>query len=259
MINLTFDTTKQMENYFFIPKWPLLYEDNHLLALYKPAGLLVQGDKTGDITLLELGKSWLKKRYNKPGQVFLGMVHRLDRPVAGVVLFCRTSKAASRVSEQFRCNLPVKQYLAVVEGNITENSGTICNHISRNGTTSQISEKPSANSQKAELDFKVLDRKDGKTFVEIKLKTGRHHQIRAQLSHKGFPIIGDLRYGAKKPLPQRQIALFAQKLVINHPVKDEPLTITCPLPSGWPWIQPTTAQTPPWNWQEINLAIKQHP
>lgn len=247
----------QIDNFFFTPKWPLLYADNHLLALYKPAGLLVQGDKTGDITLLELGRIWLKKQYNKQGQVFLGIVHRLDRPVAGVVLFCRTSKSAARISEQFRRNLPVKQYLAVVSGKMAEDSGRLVSHLERNGTTSRICEEPTANSKKAELDFRVLGRQNNKTLLEIDLKTGRHHQIRTQLSHQGFPILGDLRYGAEKPLPKRQIALFARQLTITHPVKNEQLIITCPLPAGWPWQHTKSApEDVPWSWQELaNLVI----
>ena len=245
--------------YFFSPGWPLLYEDNHLLALYKPSGLLVQGDRTGDTSLIDLAKIWIKRRYSKPGNVFLAMVHRLDRPVAGVVLFCRTSKAAARISAQFRENTVKKQYLAVVEGVMEETEGRLVNPIERTHTaTSRIVSSNTGATREARLFFRVVDREGEKSLVSIDLETGRHHQIRAQLAHVGFPVMGDLRYGASAPMAEKQIALFAQSLMIHHPVSGESLQFQCPLPLGWPWpglVDETIA--PVWHWSELASDVKQ--
>ncbi|MFZ5564295.1 MAG: RluA family pseudouridine synthase [Thermodesulfobacteriota bacterium] len=240
---------------FFIPEWPVLYEDNHLLVLYKPAGLLVQGDSTGDPTLLDLGRCWLKIRHNKPGKVFLGMVHRLDRPVAGVVLFCRTSKAAGRISGQFREGVSVKQYTAVVEGVIPEDQGRLVNHLFRRGPTTHIADTPTRESREARLTFRVTGRQENRTLVEIDLETGRHHQIRAQFAHIGFPLAGDLRYGAPTPLPGRQIALLARQLTVTHPTLGHALSFTCPLPEGWPWPGDENRSDLPWNWSDIRDLV----
>ena len=241
---------------FFISRWPVLYEDNHLLALYKPAGLLVQGDSTGDPTLLDLGRCWLKIRYNKPGKVFLGMVHRLDRPVAGMVVFCRTSKAAGRISAQFRDGSPAKQYTAVVEGVVPDDEGHLVNHIFRRGPTSHIIDVPTPKSREARLAFRVIDRTDSRTLVKIDLETGRHHQIRAQFAHLGFPVVGDLRYGAPAPLPGRQIGLLARRLTVTHPTLGHALTFTSPFPWGWPWPgADVNSDSPPWNWSEIQETV----
>jgi len=241
------------DKYFHHPSWPVIYEDNHLLVLYKPAGLLVQGDQTGEASLLDLGKEWLKERYHKPGQVFLGLVHRLDRPVAGVVLFCRTSKAAGRLSEQFRTGKTQKHYLAVVEGKIQQSEGRLIHHLERREErSSRIVAHSTVNSQEARLSFRVLDTSKSRSLVEVHLETGRHHQIRVQLAHIGHPILGDLRYGASAPLPQKQLALLARELIVMHPTRKEELTFRSPIPSGWPW--PTDAPEtwrPPWNWSEL--------
>ncbi|NLI80787.1 MAG: RluA family pseudouridine synthase [Deltaproteobacteria bacterium] len=247
-----------MEHGFFLhPSWPLLYEDNHLLVLYKPAGLLVQGDETGETSLLELGKGWLKQRYNKPGKVFLGMVHRLDRPVAGVLLFCRTSKAAERLSLQFRTHAVRKTYLAVVEGTLEKDSGHLLHHLERRrGRSSSIVSGPTGQSRDARLSYRVLEHAEGKSLVEIDLETGRHHQIRVQMSHMGCPVLGDLRYGASSPLPDKQIALLASRLNVAHPTRGEELDFRSPIPLGWPWsLDPSPEASAPWNWSELRRLL----
>ncbi len=245
-----------MNTYFYIPRWPVLYHDNHLLALYKPAGLLVQGDRTRDITLLELAKHWIKKKFQKPGQVYLGLVHRLDRPVAGVVLFCRTSKAAGRISQQFRSGHVQKRYITIVEGAISNPSGQLFNYIERRGSSAKIVSSKGQKSTVATLSYRVLDVFQSRSLLEIDLHTGRHHQIRVQLSHWGFPVLGDLRYGASQPLPHRQIALFAHSISIDHPTRYQRFMFTSSLPSGWPWPQPAAhADPPPWAWPEIKDQV----
>jgi len=245
------------DKYFFHTSWPVLYEDNHLLVLYKPAGLLVQGDQTGDLSLLDLGKAWLKKRYSKPGQVFLGLVHRLDRPVAGVVLFCRTSKAAARLSEQFRSGQVQKHYLAIVEGRLKESSGRLIHHIERrDDRSSRLVPSPTSISQEAILSYRLLDTRRSVSLVEILLETGRHHQIRVQMAYIGHPLLGDLRYGAQAPLPRKQIALLARRLVINHPTRREEMDFQSPLPLGWPWpSEANGSQSPPWDWTDLCSKI----
>ncbi len=245
-----------MNDYFFHPSWPVLYRDNHLLVLYKPAGLLVQADETEEISLLELGKAWLKKIYQKPGRVFLGMVHRLDRPVAGVVLFCRTSKAAARLSEQFRTGVPEKYYLAMLEGEMGRKADRLVNYIERRENRSSVvvpDKQPG--SREAKLSYTVLQTEKGRSLVRIKLETGRHHQIRVQFAHIGHPVVGDLRYGAAAPLPEKQIALFAKELAVNHPVLGERMRFESPLPCGWPWRHSTDESCIPWDWRELEGAV----
>ena len=238
---------------FFAEDWPVFYEDNHLLALYKPSGLLVQADQTGDVSLLELAKIWLKKRYQKPGRVFLGIVHRLDRPVAGVILFARTSKAAARLSEQFRTGRVEKQYMAVVEGIVKEPSAQLVHQLERiPGQSSRIVEKPTKNSRQVRLSYRIIDTHRSKSLVKIDLETGRHHQIRAQMAYLGHPVVGDLRYGAPAPLPEKQIALCATRLAVWHPTRKDRLAFQSPCPRGWPWPGlDADALAPPWNWSAL--------
>jgi 23S rRNA pseudouridine1911/1915/1917 synthase len=245
-------------DYFFHPSWPIFYRDNHLLVIYKPAGLLVQADETEEISLLELGKLWLKDVYKKPGRVFLGMVHRLDRPVAGVILFCRTSKAAARISEQFRTGTAEKYYLAVLEGELKTKSGSLVHFIERReNRSSLVVSGKTTGAQEARLSFTVLAFAHGRTFVRIKLQTGRRHQIRAQFAHIGHPVAGDLRYGAPAPLPQKQIALFAKELIVNHPVRGEKLRFESPLPCAWPWPALEEKSCLPWDWRELEKYLPQ--
>ncbi|MEN6438202.1 MAG: RNA pseudouridine synthase [Syntrophobacter sp.] len=238
---------------FFHPSWPVFYRDNHLLVLYKPAGLLVQSDETREPSLLELGKAWVKEVYQKPGSVFLGMVHRLDRPVAGVVLFCRTSKAAGRMSEQFRLKIPEKYYVAVLEGELKQKTGTLVNFlVRRENRSSIIAPRGTPGSREAVLSYTVLDVAGKRTLVRVKLDTGRHHQIRVQFAHIGHPVLGDLRYGAPAPLPAKQIALFAQELVVNHPVRGERMRFNSPLPCSWPWDSDDPGgECISWNWRDL--------
>ncbi len=240
--------------YFFDRRWPVFYEDNHLLAIYKPSGLLVQGDRTGDACLLDLGKRWLKERYHKPGKVFLAMIHRLDRPVAGVILFARTSKAAGRLSRQIRERSVEKQYLAVVNGVVSGRDGRLIHHIERRNRVSRVVAAPTEGSQEARLRYKVLGTDHEKSLLRVFLETGRRHQIRIQLSHIGHPIVGDLRYGAGIPLPGREIALLAHELEVDHPTRDVRLRLSCPIPQQWPWPEVEISDHPglPWDWRAFD-------
>ncbi len=242
---------------FFDARWPVFYADNHLLVVYKPAGLLVQADRSGDPCLLDLAKAWIKQRHAKPGRVFLGLVQRLDRPVAGVMLFARTSKAAARLSDQIRNRRLRKVYLAIVEGRLAPASGVLVHHIERSEATSRIVAAPTATSREARLAYRVVETAGGRSLVEIELETGRKHQIRLQLSHLGCPIAGDLRYGAPAPLPARRIALFAREIACEHPTRAETLTFRAPLPAGWPWpsLEPADA-APLWDWEMYEGSLK---
>jgi 23S rRNA pseudouridine1911/1915/1917 synthase len=220
-----------------MPKKPLkiLYEDNHLLGVYKEAGRLVQGDRTGDITLLSLAKDYLKAKYHKPGNVFLGLVHRLDRPVSGVVLFARTSKAASRLATEFRLRNVEKIYWAVVEGLLDAEAGTLVNDLIRRGTHTRIANASQSNAKQAVLDYRVIAKKSENSMVEVRPSTGRHHQIRVQFAAAGHPVVGDMKYGSSRPLADRSVALHALHLSVKHPVQDEALTIEAPPPDTFPW------------------------
>ncbi len=240
---------------FFHDRWPVFYCDNHVLAVYKPAGLLVQGDESGDVSLLDLAKQWVKQRYQKPGDVFLGLVHRLDRPVAGIMLFARTSKAAARLSQQIRSSSVRKVYLAVVEGEKPPSSARLVHLIERVGKNSRIVHRPTPTSRVARLSYRLLDSASGRNLLEIELETGRRHQIRLQLAHIGCPIVGDCRYGASAPLEARQIALFAKQLTIAHPIRHDALTLSAPLPVGWPWPAiVNSADSPLWNFDDFHHA-----
>ncbi len=209
----------------------IIYIDNHLLVVNKPAGMLVQGDKTGDISLLDICKEFIKEKYNKPGNVFLGLMHRLDRPVSGVIVLARTSKAASRLTDQFRKRLPEKKYYALVHGLVPQED-KYSDMILRKDVKSVITKKK--NGKLAKLSFKLLKYLDKISMVEVKLETGRHHQIRVQFSHRGFPLLGDFRYGSNSTLPDKSIALHAHSLKIIHPTKKEEMTFTADLPNFWP-------------------------
>ncbi len=211
----------------------ILYVDNHLLVARKPAGMLVQGDVTGDVSLLDHGKAWLKAEFAKPGEVFLGLVHRLDRPVSGVIVFARTSKAASRLSEQFRTRSVRKVYWAIVEGRM-DGQGELYDRILREGPRARVLPAGASEGDEARLSWRSLASEPEASWIEVDLHTGRHHQIRAQLAAAGHPILGDLRYGATMPFPRRAVALHARSLAFEHPTLREPLTFTAEPEAHWP-------------------------
>jgi len=213
----------------------ILYEDNHLLGVLKPGGLLTQGDRTGDETALELARSYIKKQYKKPGNVFVGLVHRIDRPVSGVLLFARTSKAASRLAKEFQARRVVKTYLAVVVGRVDGPGGELVSMLERVRNRSRLVEQPSAKAKKAELVYHVLARRGGFTLLELNLGTGRHHQIRVQLASISHPVAGDMKYGSGEPLPDKTIALHAARLAVSHPTRDESVVLEAPPPPTGPW------------------------
>lgn len=216
----------------------VLYLDNHLLVVRKPAGVLAQADQTGDISLLEQGKAFLKAQFNKPGEVFLGLVHRLDRPASGVVVFARTSKAASRLSAQFRTRQIEKKYWALVEGQTPER-GHLVHHLARRQSRSRVVAPPDG--QRAELSYVRRKYADGASWVEIDLETGRHHQIRVQFSQIGHPLLGDFKYGAQKPFPNRALALHARALTVMHPTTQEHMTFIAEPEPFWPEAFKTVA------------------
>jgi 23S rRNA pseudouridine1911/1915/1917 synthase len=237
---------------FHHPRWPVFYEDNHLLVLYKPAGLVMQRDHKGKASLLELAKAWIKTRHQKPGRVFAGLVHRLDAPVAGVVGLARTSKAASRLSAQFRGGQVEKLYLAVVVGRPPKEEDRLQHHLVREGRLSRPVDKALSGSKIARLHYRLQERQARRSLLTVALETGRRHQIRAQLSAIGCPIQGDLNYGAPEAMAHGRIALLACNLGFNHPTRGTRLQFTAPVPKGWPW--PTArskADSPYWTMEEF--------
>jgi 23S rRNA pseudouridine1911/1915/1917 synthase len=199
----------------------ILFEDNHLLVINKPAGLLSQGDDSGHRSVLDVFKDYLKEKYNKPGNVYLGLVHRLDRPVSGVMVLARTSKAAARLSAQFRDKKAEKTYMALVTGKPTRRKGTLEHHMgsgARSDGRTPISDRPFTDSRKATLDYEVLNASEDTSLLKLKPVTGRRHQIRAQLSMAGVPVLGDVKYGSAIRGKDRAITLHAWRLVIEHPV-----------------------------------------
>ena len=213
----------------------VLYEDNHIIAINKKSGDIVQGDKTGDAPLSDFVKAYIKKKYNKPGEVFLGTIHRLDRPTSGVVLYARTSKALTCMNEQFREKQVQKTYWAVVDNAPANDSGTLENYLLKNQKQNKSYITKGSDGKHAILDFKMLKKLDNFFHLEIKPKTGRHHQIRVQLAHIGCIIKGDLKYGAKRSNKDASIHLLAQKLEFIHPVKKESITIVAPAPKDSIW------------------------
>jgi len=201
----------------------VLYEDNHLIAVFKPAGVLVQGDNTGDICLMDDVKKYLKEKYKKTGNVFLGLLHRLDRPVSGIVLFAKTSKGASRLSEQIRNHEFKKEYHALVEGKLKSARGGLKNYLLHDEKTNkaQIFDAPKGDAQLAELSYEVEETQGKNSLLKIDLKTGRHHQIRAQFAHLGHPLIGDKKYGAGMLYRAGEIALCATKITFKTATGDE--------------------------------------
>ncbi|MFD2602899.1 RluA family pseudouridine synthase [Flavobacterium suzhouense] len=215
----------------------VLYEDNHIIVVNKRVGDIVQGDKTGDKPLSEVVKEYIKDKYNKPGDVFLGVVHRLDRPTTGIVLFARTSKALTRLNELFKNRETKKTYWAVVKNKPSQKSATLVHYLKRNEktNTSKAHIKEVPDSKQASLDYTIIKELNNYTALEINLHTGRHHQIRSQLSAIGSPIKGDLKYGFDRSNPDGGIHLHARKLKFIHPVSKENIEITAPVPDDVIW------------------------
>jgi len=215
----------------------VLYEDNHLLIVNKAAGVLVQGDETGDIPLVELCKKYIKEKYNKPGEVFLGVVHRLDRPVSGVVVFARTSKALERMNELFRDRQTKKIYWAVVKNKPKEESGTLVHWLVKNEKNNKVTAfvKENKEGQRSELNYRLLKNQSGFNLLEVNPITGRPHQIRVQLASIGCVIVGDVKYGYDSPNSDKSICLHARQLTFIHPVKKETISIDAPLPKHEVW------------------------
>lgn len=215
----------------------VLYEDNHIIVINKRPGDIVQGDKTGDKPLSEVVKEYIAEKYNKPGNVYLGVVHRLDRPTSGIVVFARTSKALPRLNKLFASKEAKKKYWAIVKKAPSKTNATLIHWLRRNPkqNKSYAHDKEVADSKKAILDYAIIKRLDNYTLLEIDLHTGRHHQIRAQLSTIGSVIKGDLKYGADRSNKDGSIHLHARELTLIHPVKKEELTIVAPPPVDPLW------------------------
>ena len=213
----------------------VLYEDNHLIAVNKKSGDIIQGDKTGDTPLSDYVKLYIKKKYKKVGDVFLGTIHRLDRPTSGVILFARTSKCLTRMNEQFRNKEIKKTYWAIVNNAPPQDFGTLANNLQKNEKKNKSFVTKNLNGKSAILDYRLLKRLDNFYHLEVTPKTGRHHQIRVQLSNIGCIIKGDLKYGAKRSNRDASIHLIAKKIEFTHPVKKELISITAGCPKDILW------------------------
>lgn len=215
----------------------VVYEDNHIIIVNKTASEIVQGDKTGDVPLSETVKQYLKEKYHKPGNVFIGVTHRLDRPVSGLVVFAKTSKALSRLNEMFKNSEVKKTYWAIVKQTPAKTEGELVNYLVRNEKQNKSyaydTEKPG--SKKAILHYRLIARSDNYSLLEVDLKTGRHHQIRCQLAKMGCPIKGDLKYGFPRSNPDGSICLHARRVRFVHPVSKELIDVVAPVPSDNLW------------------------
>lgn len=212
----------------------VLYEDNHLLAVNKPAMLPTMGVAADEPSLLVEAKEYIRRKFNKPGEVYLGIVSRLDAPVTGVVLIARTSKAAARLSAMFKERDVQKTYWALVEGRVEPASGTLVHHLRKDERHRKmhVTTASASDAQRAELNYRTLKFTKGNTLLEVELLTGRKHQIRVQLADAFAPIVGDRKYGSRREFPHG-IALHSRRLEIMHPVRKEPLVIEAPLPPSW--------------------------
>ncbi len=215
----------------------ILYEDNHIIVVSKESSEIVQGDKTGDIPLSEKIAAYLKEKYNKPGNVFVGVTHRLDRPVSGVLVLTKTSKALARLNDMFRDGKVDKRYLAIVKNPPSESSGELVNYLVRNEKLNKsfAYDREVPNSKKAILKYGVIGRSDNYYLLVIKLETGRHHQIRCQLANMGCPIKGDLKYGSQRSNTDGSISLHAYCITFEHPVSHKMISLTAPLPKESLW------------------------
>jgi 23S rRNA pseudouridine1911/1915/1917 synthase len=215
----------------------VLYEDNHVIAVNKRSSDIVQSDASGDVTLCQVVGEYIKRKYNKPGDAFIGTVHRLDRPVSGVILYARTSKALSRLTNMFRIREVQKTYWAVVRPAPSSLEGHIINFLEKNEKTNKsfASDHPGPGRKESELKYRTVGKSDHYTFVEVQPKTGRHHQIRATMASLDSPIKGDIKYGAKRTNDNASIHLHARRIDFMHPVKREPMSILAPLPDDPVW------------------------
>lgn len=215
----------------------IVYEDNHLIIVYKHSGEIVQGDKTGDVPLSEDVKCYLKEKYQKPGNVFLGVVHRLDRPVAGLVVFAKTSKALTRLNKMFRDGEVHKTYWAITKNLPPQSEGTLTHWLVRNEkqNKSYAYDHEVPHSKKSILKYRLIGQSDHYCLLEVNLMTGRHHQIRCQLAHMGCPIKGDLKYGAQRSNPDGSICLLAHHVEFVHPVSKQLISFDSPLPEDKLW------------------------
>lgn len=216
----------------------VVYEDNHIIIVNKQSGEIVQGDKTGDTPLSDIVKQYIKEKYNKPGNVFLGVVHRLDRPVSGLVVFAKTSKALSRLNEMFRTGDVHKTYWAIVKKNDIAPEATLTDWLTRNErqNKSYAHNREVPGSKKAVLSYKVRSMSDNYMLLEVRLMTGRHHQIRCQLAHMGCPIKGDLKYGSPRSNPDGSISLMSRRVEFVHPVSKETIAVEAPVPDDRLWL-----------------------
>lgn len=215
----------------------VVYEDNHIIIVNKQSGEIVQGDKTGDTPLSDIVKQYIKEKYNKPGNVFLGVVHRLDRPVSGLVVFAKTSKALSRLNEMFRTGDVHKTYWAIVKKNNIAPEATLTDWLTRNErqNKSYAHNREVPGAKKAVLSYKVRSMSDNYMLLEVRLMTGRHHQIRCQLAHMGCPIKGDLKYGSPRSNPDGSISLMSRRVEFVHPVSKETIAVEAPVPDDRLW------------------------
>ena len=213
----------------------ILYEDNHLLGVVKPCNMPVQQDESQDEDLLTVCKAYIKEKYQKPGNVYLGLVHRLDRPVGGCMVFAKTSKAASRLSNLIREQKMEKTYYAIIDGILKEKQGTFIDYLKKDTSKNRVTVTNKEDGKKSILDYTVIQEKNGMSLVKIALQTGRSHQIRVQFSSRNVPIVNDQRY---HPNPKKgQIALYCVDLKFKHPVKEEEVQLETTLPNTWPWIE----------------------
>ena len=215
----------------------VIHEDNHLLIVNKPAGMLSQKDNTGDDSIIEYAKSYIKKKYDKPGKVFLGLPHRLDRPVSGAIILCRTSKSLTRMSEAIRSREIRKIYHAIICGRPEKSSDRLESYIKKDSKRNKVTvrSQPFADAKRAILSYQLLKSKSNKSLLQVELETGRPHQIRSQLAYIGVPILGDLKYGADTPLSDKSISLHARQLKFIHPVSKEQLTVIAEWPDLRCW------------------------
>jgi 23S rRNA pseudouridine1911/1915/1917 synthase len=217
----------------------VLWEDNHLLAVQKPAGMPSQRDQTGDPCMVDLATEYIRQKYKKPGNVYCALLHRLDRPVAGVLLLAKTGKAAARLSEQFQKGTVQKTYLALTNGTPPEAQGELFHYLRKLPTKNVVRwhNRPTDGAQEARLGYRVLGTQDGTTLLHIEPLTGRQHQIRVQCAAMGCPLLGDVKYGAKEPLGDRSIGLLAWQIQVQHPTTQETLTVHAQPPAQTWWQQ----------------------